>query len=259
MGDNKTLEVLRSIAEASLGSPLNVSSPLTGQVKENDWKKKLGRALRDELGVQLSANEIESGASLFDLSKLIESRLGKDQTGRSLIEVYTALERFVRQELSHDVHYHWYAKWKGDLIKSSDSLDDVEILLRVEQTFGFSIPDRDIEAMDTVAHTVRYILQRSSKQTFMMRPRPESVCPGEFIFHELRRLLIIRGGVPRAAVRLDTRLGDLLPTWYFHFWKEIQSSFGVSIPHGNLLSRSLGLEKRTTIKELIVLITSANN
>ena len=259
MGDSNTLEVLRSIAEAYLGSPLNVSSTLTGQVNESHWEEKLSAGLNEELGVEISANEIESVASLFDLSELIEPRLGKDHVGRSLIDVYTALERFVREELSHDVHYHWYAKWKGDLIKGSDSLDDVEIVLRVEQAFGFSIPDQDIAEMDTVAHTVRYLLQRSSKQRFILRARPESVCPGEFIFHELRRLLIIRGGVPRAAVRLDTRLGDLLPTWYFQFWKEIQSSFGVGIPHGNLLSRTLGLEKRATIKELVVLITSANN
>jgi len=88
---------------------------------------------------------------------------------------------------------------------------------------------------------------------------PEGACERAFIFHELRRLLILRGGVPRVAVRLEARLGDLLPSWHFQFWKEIQSIFGVGIPHGTLLSRSLGLEKRTTIKELVTLIASTEN
>jgi len=58
-------------------------------------------------------------------------------------------------------------------------------------------------------------------------------------------------------VRLDSRLVELLPSWYNEFWKQVQSIFGVALPHGNLLTRSLGLEKRTTIKELVALIASS--
>jgi len=259
MSNDKTLEVLQSIAEASLASAVTDNTPLAGQVNEIGWERKLSLALHEELGVEVSAREIESAGSLVKLSELIEPRLDKDPGGRSLIDIYTGVEKFVREELSHDFNYHWYAAWKGDLIKNSDSLDDLEIVLRMEHALGFSISDRDVEEMQTVRHTIRYLWQRNSKQKFTLRPRQKGVCQRAFIFYELRRLLIIRAGVPRAAVRLDARLGDVLPTWHFQFWKEIQSIFGVAIPHGNLLSRSLGLEKRTTIKELVALIASAKN
>lgn len=236
MSIDKTLEVVRQIAATCVGS------------------EKLSLALREELGVEVSVGKIDSTGSSVELAKFIEPRLARNQRGQTLIDIYAAVERFVREELSHDVNYHWYATWNDDLIKSYDSLDDLEIVLRIEQAFGFSIPDQDVEAMGTVGRTVRYLWQRSSQQTFTLRPRPEGACERAFIFHELRRLLIIRGGVPRAAVRLEARLGDLLPSWHFQFWKEIQSVFGARIPHGTLLSRSLGKEKRTTIKELVTLI-----
>lgn len=255
MSSQKTLEVVRRIAVTCMGSAIVDNTPLPGQLDGIGWQK-LSLALREELGVEVSVGEIESAGSLVELVELILPRLARDQQGQSLIDVYAAVERFVREELPHDVDYHWYAAWKGDLIKNFDSLDDVEIVLRIEDAFGFSIPDRDVETMSTVGNTVRYLWQRSSKQKFTLRPRPDGVCGKAFIFHELRRLLIIRGGVSRASVRLEVRLGDLLPTWHFQFWKEVQSLFGVSIPHGTLLSRSLGLEKRTTIKELVTLIAS---
>lgn len=258
MSSEKTLEVVRRIAAPCMGAASADNTTLAGQVKI-DRQENLILALQVELDVEVSIDEIESAVSLVNLADLIEPRLAKDQKGQTLIDIYAAVERFVREELSHDVNYHWYEAWKDDLIKDSDSLDDVEILVRIEDAFGFSIPDHDVQTMSTVADTVRYLWQRSSQQKFILRPRPEGVCGKAFIFHELRRLLIMRGGVPHAFVRLDVRLGDLMPTWHFQFWKEIQSVFGVHIPHGTWLSRSLGLEKRTTIKELVTLIASAEN
>jgi hypothetical protein len=53
---------------------------------------------------------------------------------------------------------------------------------------------------------------------------------------------------------LETRLGDLLPSQYRQFWREIERIFGVDLPRSNLLTLSVGLEKRTTINELVALI-----
>jgi hypothetical protein len=113
--------------------------------------------------------------------------------------------------------------------------------------------------MLTVGQTVRYLWRRSYEQSFTLRQRPEAVCQSAFIFHELRRLLMMRGGVSRAAVRLDALLGDLLPSQYFQFWKQIEGIFSVHMPHGKLLTVSLGLEKRTTIKGLVTLIASSKS
>jgi len=171
MSSQKTLEVVRQIAVTSLGSAIVDNTPLAGQLYEIGWQQKLSLALREELAIEVSTGEIESAVSLVELAELIEPRLARDQRGQSLIDIYAEVERFVREELSHDVNYHWYAAWKGDLIKHSDSLDDVEIVLRIEQAFGFSIPDRDVEAMSTVGQTVRYLWERSSEQKFTLRSR----------------------------------------------------------------------------------------
>jgi acyl carrier protein len=202
---------------------------------------------------------LSPAGSLLAVAELLETRLVRDSTGRSIVDIYSLVEQIVREELPHDINYHWPALWKGDLLNSTDSLDDVEIVLRMEESFGFSIPDRDAQEMHTVGQTIRYLWKRIFEQSFTLRPSPPDVCPGTFVFHELRRLLIIRGGVPRGSVRLDSRLGDLLPSWHSHFWKQIQNVFGVHISYGNLLTRSLGLEKRITIKELVALITSSRN
>lgn len=244
--------------EAHFSAAVTADGSLRASVNEAGWELNLSSVLREQLGVEITAGEIKSTGSLRNLSGLLETRLPRDPMERSLVDIYATLEQFVTEELSHEFKYDWYATWKGDLLKNTDSLDDVEIVMRMEEFFGFSIPDCDVQAMQTVGQTVRYLWQRSREQSFTLRQRPSDVCPACFIFHELRRLLVIRGGVSRTDVRLDTQLGDLLPTWYFQFWKHVQVIFGVDIPHGNLLTRSFGFEKRTTIKELVALISSGN-
>lgn len=257
MSTPETLKILQSIALIWLGSTVHDEAPLV-EIDANVGQR-LSSAIKGELGVSLTANEIESSGSLLRLSYLLESRFAKNPMGKSLVEIYVALEQLVREELSHDINYHWYAVWKGDLLNNTDSLEDVELVLRMEDAFGLSISDRDAQEMKTVGQTVRYLWRRSCEQSFTLRQRPEGVCQNVFLFHEIRRLLIIRGGVQRTAVRLESRLSDLLPSWYRQFWSQVQGIFGVELPQGKLLTFSLGLEKRTTIRELIALLTSAKN
>lgn len=250
MRSPKALEILHSITEAWLGSTIVDDAPLMSQVNEAGWNQKLSRAIQEELDVAVTANEIESAGSLLQLSNLLEPRLAKDPMGFSLADTYALLEQIVEDELSHRINYHWYAAWIGDLLNESDSLDDVEIVMRMEEEFGFSISDRDAQAMQTVGQTVRYLWRRSCARDFALRQRANDVCRSAYIFYEVRRLLMVRGGVPRTAVRLDARLGDLLPSWYAKFWKQVQSIFRVNLPQSRLLAFNRRVEKRTTVKEL---------
>lgn len=259
--DSRALKILHSIAEAWLGSTFIDDASLKSQVSESGWDQALSRAIEEELGVEITATEVDSADSLVQLSNLLESRLPRNPSGQSLVDVYATVERLAREECHPDIDYHWRAHWSdvfnaGNWLTAPDSLDAVEIIIRMEEEFGFSIPNQDAEAMETVGQTVRYLWRRSCEQDFTLRQFTEGVCRSAFIFNELRRLLIKRGGIPRAAVRLDTRLVELLPTWHFEFWKEIQIVFGVDMPYGNLLTRSFGFEKRTTIKGLVALIGS---
>jgi hypothetical protein len=129
--------------------------------------------------------------------------------------------------------------------------------MRMEVEFDFSIPNQDAQAMETVGQTVRYLWRRSCEQGFALRDRSEDVCPRAFVFYEVRRLLIVRGGVSRRAVRLDARLGDLLPTWYPHFWKQIQDIFQISLPQKGIFDFNRRIEKRMRVRELINLLISS--
>ncbi len=142
------------------------------------------------------------------------------------------------------------------MLHKTDSLEDVELVLRMEDTFGFSISNPDAHAMHTIGQTVRYLWRRSREQMFILRESADVLCNRAFIFRELRRLLMVRGGVPRTAVQLDARLGELLPSRFFQVWKEIERIFGVDMSRGDLLSFALGVKKRTTIKELVALIAN---
>ena len=259
MGGPKTREILRSIAESCLGSALANDASLVDWASEPDQQLKLTAALREELGVEVSVEEMRSRCSFPELSDLVESRLAHDVKGRSLVDIYVAVEQFVREELPHDVNYHWHAAWLGDVLHDTDSLEDVEIVIRMEEAFGFSIPDREAQQMYTVGKTVRYLWQRIAEQNFILRHSPKDVCHSSFIFYELRRLVMMHGGVLRTEVRLDARLGELLPTWSFQFWQKLPSIFGVDLPHGNFLSRSFGIEKRTSVRELVGLLASSKS
>ena len=250
----RLLEIVRSITEACFDSAVADDAPLATQLNEAGWRHKLASALHEELEVPLTAEDLKNAESLPKLSSLVQSHLVQDPSVRSIVSVYVLVEQLVREEVAHDINYHWYAAWKGDLLHNTDSLDDVEIVLRMEQAFGFSISDQDAQEMRTVGQTVRYLWRRSCEQSFTLRQRPEDVCESAFIFHQLRRLLIIRAGVSRKSIRPSVRLAALLPSWHRGFLKEVQGIFGVDLPRANLFYKAFGMEKRTTIKELVALI-----
>jgi acyl carrier protein len=260
--DSRALKILHSIAEAWLGSTFIDDASLKSQVSESGWDRALSRAIEEELGVEITATEVDSADSLVQLSNLLESRLPRNPSGQSLVDVYATVERLAREECHPDIDYHWRAHWSdvfnaGNWLTAPDSLDAVEIIIRMEEEFSFSIPNQDAEAMETVGQTVRYLWRRSCEQDFTLRQFTEGVCRSAFIFYELRRLLLVRGGVPRAEVLLDARLGDLLPSWYLQFWKQIQEIFRVDLPQGSLLSFRSSSKRRLTIKELVSLIASS--
>jgi len=45
----------------------------------------------------------------------------------------------------------------------ADSLDTVELVMALEETFGTEIPDEDAEKIKTVGDTVTYIMKHSKK------------------------------------------------------------------------------------------------
>jgi acyl carrier protein len=251
----ETQEILQCIAEATIGVPVKAGATFARLSNDDDWGSKLSQAISNELDIALRPEEVGAADSLLQLSRLVEGRLGKDPMGRSITDIYTTVGKLVREELARDVNYYWYAFWVGDIFTEFDSLDDVEVVIRMEDAFGFAISDRDAQSMQTVGQTVRYLWRRSCEQGFTLKPQPPIVCQRAFVFYEMRRLIVIRAGVPSTAVRLNTRLGDLLPTSYMQFWEDVRRIFRPDLPQRSALEFGSGAEKNITIRELVNLVS----
>lgn len=101
-------------------------------------------------------------------------------------------------------------------------LDSVELVIRVEDTFGIQIPDRDAAALTTPRKVTDFILSRVEES---QQPLP---CMSQKAFYSLRREFTRQFSVPRRQFVPDARLKDLLPEERRdELWKTIGSSLKV--------------------------------
>lgn len=84
-------------------------------------------------------------------------------------------------------------------------LDGVELVMRIEDTFGISIPDEVAGNLLTPNDVTDYILTQVEVSD---EPLP---CPTQKAFHLLRRSFTRTLQTPRAAFRPDATLKSLLP------------------------------------------------
>jgi acyl carrier protein len=101
--------------------------------------------------------------------------------------------------------------------------DAMDLVNEVEDTFGFSIPDRDCEVMDTVGKLYDYILQHRFKG------KAEG-CVTNVAFYRLRRALMTVFGIARSNVRLSLDLATLIPTHRRKNWSDLQQALGLRLP-----------------------------
>lgn len=257
----QTLKILREIGEAALGTTINVDNLLGAELMDNDWDRQLSRAVSEELGVIINPEDLRS-LTLTEMSYHLESRLRRDIQGRTIVDYFGIVEGIARDELETSFACHWNARWDDSLkadnwLNAEDGYDLVEMTFRLEEAFGFGISDLDAQQLLTVGRTVRYIWNRNrSAESFTLRTIPSDACESAFIFHELRRLLVVVGGVSREAVRLDAPLNQLLPSWRKQFLRRLQDLLKIELPRSGILS----FHKRPTNKsvgELVRLIVEA--
>ena len=121
--------------------------------------------MESELGAAVSVKRLKSVTFLPQLLTLVESQLSKDTSGRTIIDIYMSIERLAREEYHPKIKFRWFARWDdffntGNWLTSPDSLDAVEIVLRLEEEFGLEISDEDAQGMQTVGQVVQYIWTR---------------------------------------------------------------------------------------------------
>ena len=112
-------------------------------------------------------------------------------------------------------------------------LEGVELVMDAEERFATSVPDAELEQMQTVGDLHSFIMKRILSQD-------TEVCPSAAMFYPIRRILVDQFGLDRTLVRPTTRLETLVSqSKRFKFWRTIESSLATQLPR---LKRSKWLQ-----------------
>jgi acyl carrier protein len=93
-------------------------------------------------------------------------------------------------------------------------LDTVELVMKVEDEFGFAIPDEDAEKIQRCGELHAYVVHR-------LRPLAGAPCRSAAAFHRVRRVLLRHLPVERRQVRPRALIHRLMGEAYAHRWPSI--------------------------------------
>ena len=103
-------------------------------------------------------------------------------------------------------------------------LDYVELVMDVEDDFGVHFEADEMAKIRTVGHLFELVQLKLAK--FHLKS-----CPSLRVFNELRGQMMELFNTPRCAVRMDTRLDDLLPRERRQeCWKSLSQRTGFHLP-----------------------------
>ena len=91
-------------------------------------------------------------------------------------------------------------------------LDSVELVLEVEDAFGFSIPDEDAAGLTTMGKLYEYVLAHRFRGK-------QDACLSSITFYKIRRALMSVLKIPRDAVRVATELSAIMPRRRRRAWR----------------------------------------
>ncbi|MEM7315271.1 MAG: phosphopantetheine-binding protein [Planctomycetota bacterium] len=103
-------------------------------------------------------------------------------------------------------------------------LESVELVMAVEDRFGTSLPERELENLRTVGDLYDFVMQR-------IRHQNGALCASASTFYQIRHILVGKFDVDRTAVRTATPLDELVNSPNRkRFWDEIASVFSWDLP-----------------------------
>jgi len=107
-------------------------------------------------------------------------------------------------------------------------LQGVELMMSIEDEFGIAFTDREAERMVTVVDLHAAVLEKLRAGQRIVDDRR---CVSSHLFYRLRRALMEASGVPRAEIRLETRLDNLLPRkGRKACWSGLRDSLALELP-----------------------------
>src|SRR6266852_4395372 len=104
MSEQKMTEILQSIAESN--SDGSIAQDTSVGTISREFGTRLSAAINEELGVVVTPGEVYSAGSLPHLATLVESRLLKSRSGKTLKDIYEEVERLAREEYHPEIPYH---------------------------------------------------------------------------------------------------------------------------------------------------------
>jgi hypothetical protein len=99
----------------------------------------------------------------------------------------------------------------------------LDIVLEVEDTFGFSIPDEDAAGLTTMSKLYDYVLAHRFRGK-------QDACLSSIAFYKLRRALMSVLEIPRNAVRVSADLAAIIPRRRRRTWRAIEKTTGCRLP-----------------------------
>lgn len=129
---------------------------------------RIRETLKVELQLDVSIKEF-TNVSDENLSAFVANRL-ETQSGRNILDIYEIVRKIAKEELHPAIDFHWFSRWDdfdevGNYFTRPDSLDFVEVVVRIEEEFGFKINDEDAENLKTVRETIQFIWKKLHPQT----------------------------------------------------------------------------------------------
>jgi acyl carrier protein len=105
-------------------------------------------------------------------------------------------------------------------------LDTVELVMKVEEAFGLTIPDQDAEKIQTVGDLYHYVQAELGGP-----PMATPGCLSAAAFYRLRRQLMGRFRVERRRIRPGSALDDLVPkARRREAWRQLGEAVGWRLP-----------------------------
>jgi hypothetical protein len=102
-------------------------------------------------------------------------------------------------------------------------LDSVEILVRVEERLGISIPDREAEKILTVQDFADCVFA-------MVTVNPTEKCKSQMLFYKLRTFFTDEQKINKEQVRPDSKIKDLITGDLKATWTEIEKYLKLDLP-----------------------------
>jgi acyl carrier protein len=98
-----------------------------------------------------------------------------------------------------------------------------DVVLEVEDAFGFSIPNEDAAALTTMGKLYDYVLAHRFRGK-------QDACLSSITFYKIRRALMSILQIPRDAVRVSTELPAIVRKRRRRTWRAVEQTTGLRLP-----------------------------